>query len=206
VSDTGTGMDAETRAHLFEPFFTTKDASKGSGLGLATVYGIVAQSGGEVLVDSVLGEGSSFRILLPPAERPAVATEAPLIRPPALTSGSETILLVEDEETIRRLVCDVLTRSGYTVLSAPAAVEAIDLLRVNAVDLLLTDVVMPGMSGPDLARIATVERPGLRVLLTSGYANEPDELLTGTDAAFIGKPFSPKTLVAKIREVLDASP
>jgi two-component system, cell cycle sensor histidine kinase and response regulator CckA len=204
VSDTGTGMDADTLSHLFEPFFTTKDTTKGSGLGLATIYGIVAQSGGEVLVESVLGEGSCFRVLLPLTEQPVDVVEvAP--EPPAVTSGAETILLVEDEDTIRRLVDDVLSRSGYTVLVAPAAPEAIALLRANDVDLLLTDVVMPGMSGPDLARVATAERPKLRVLFTSGYTNEPDELLADNDAGFIGKPFLPRALVAKVREVLDAS-
>ena len=202
VSDTGTGMDADTLSHLFEPFFTTKDTSKGSGLGLATVYGIVAQSGGEVLVDSTLGEGSCFRVLLPLAARPDAPAEIAATSTP-LTTGTETVLLVEDEATIRHLVNEVLSRSGYTVLTAPAGAEAIGLLRANVVDLLLTDVVMPGMSGPDLARVATAERPGLRVLFTSGYTNEPDELLTGPSAAFIGKPFSPTSLVAKVREVLD---
>ena len=204
VSDTGTGMDADTLSHLFEPFFTTKDTSRGSGLGLATVYGIVAQSGGEVLVVSVLGEGSSFRVLLPLATQQASVADV-VVAPSTVTSGTETVLLVEDEDTIRPLVDEVLSRSGYTVLTAPAAAEAIALLRTNSVDLLLTDVVMPGMSGPDLARIATAERPDLRVLFTSGYTTEPDEVLTGANAAFIGKPFSPKTLVAKVREVLDAA-
>ncbi|MBA2297287.1 MAG: PAS domain S-box protein [Actinobacteria bacterium] len=203
VADTGTGMDAETLSHLFEPFFTTKDASKGSGLGLATVYGIVAQSGGEVLVDSVLGGGSSFRVLLPLADRPEDVTKV-VPEPPIVTFGTETILVVEDEDTIRRLVSDVLERSGYTVLAAPAGAEAIDLLHANDVDLLLTDVIMPGMSGPDLARIALAHQPDLHVLFTSGYIHEPDELLTGLDAAFIGKPFLPAPLVAKVREVLDS--
>ncbi len=203
VADTGTGMDAETLSHLFEPFFTMKDASKGSGLGLATVYGIVAQSGGEVLVDSVLGGGSSFRVLLPLADGPEDVTKV-VPEPPIVTVGTETILVVEDEDTIRRLVIDVLERSGYTVLAAPAGAEAIDLLHANDVDLLLTDVIMPGMSGPDLARIALAHQPDLHVLFTSGYTHEPDELLTGLDAAFIGKPFLPAPLVAKVREVLDS--
>ena len=203
VLDTGTGMDAETLAHVFEPFFTTKDVSKGSGLGLSTVYGIVAQSGGEVLVDSTPGEGSCFRILLPVAKQPA-ADVAAAPAPANETDGTETILLVEDEETIRRLLSDALSQSGYAVLAASAAAEAIELLRANDVDLLVSDVVMSGMSGPDLARIATTERPDLRVLLMSGYTHAPDELLTGPDAAFIGKPFSPKTFVAKVRELLDA--
>ncbi len=121
-----------------------------------------------------------------------------------MSAGAQTILVVEDEDTIRRLVRDVLGRSGYTVLDAPAGDAALELLRANEVDLLLTDVVMPGMSGPDLARMAVAERPSLRVLFTSGYTNEPEELLAEPDAAFIGKPFSPQSLVAKVREVLDA--
>jgi two-component system, cell cycle sensor histidine kinase and response regulator CckA len=203
VADTGTGMDPDTLTHLFEPFYTTKEKGKGTGLGLATVYGIVAQSGGDVLVESELEHGSSFRVLLPLAAAP-VAQDAALAQPQLTLQGAETILLVEDEDTIRRLVRDVLGRSGYTVLDAPAGDPALELLRANEVDLLLTDVVMPGMSGPDLARIATGERPSIRVLFTSGYTNEPDELLADPDAAFIGKPFSPQSLVAKVREVLDA--
>ena len=204
VADTGTGMDSDTLAHLFEPFYTTKDKGKGTGLGLATVYGIVAQSGGEVRVESELDSGSRFSVLLPLAPAPEPVTEAPA-EPQLALSGAETILLVEDEDTIRRLVRDVLGRSGYTVLDAPEGESALELLRANEVDLLLTDVVMPGMSGPELARLATTERPSLRVLFTSGYTNEPEEILAGPGAAFIGKPFSPKSLVAKVREVLDSS-
>jgi CheY-like chemotaxis protein len=197
-------MDEETLAHLFEPFYTTKDKGKGTGLGLATVYGIVAQSGGDVLVESEVEHGSRFRVLLPLAEPPPVADAAPTVEPQLALPGAETILLVEDEATIRKLVRDVLSRGGYTVLDAPAGEAALELLRANEVDLLLTDVVMPGMSGPDLARIATAERPSIRVLFTSGYTNEPEELLAEPDAAFIGKPFSPQSLAAKVREVLDA--
>ena len=204
VADTGTGMDSDTLAHLFEPFYTTKDKGKGTGLGLATVYGIVAQSGGEVRVESELDSGSRFSVLLPLAPAPEPVTEAPA-EPQLALSGAETILLVEDEDTIRRLVRDVLGRSGYTVLDAPEGESALELLRANEIDLLLTDVVMPGMSGPELARLATTERPSLRVLFTSGYTNEPEEILAGPGAAFIGKPFSPKSLVAKVREVLDSS-
>ncbi len=204
MRDTGVGMDAETINHVFEPFFTTK-AGKGTGLGLATVYGIVKQSGGGVSVTSELGEGSTFRVVLPlsvadqpiPAERPERVVER---------NVTEGVLLAEDEETIRSLVGEVLTRSGYKVFSAPNGDEAILLLEqhVGEIDLLLTDVVMPGMRGPDLARAAALLSPNLRVLYTSGYASEPDEAFEDPDVAFIGKPFSPKELVSKVRDVLDA--
>ncbi len=203
VADTGEGMDQDTRERAFEPFFTTKDKSKGTGLGLATVYGIVAQSGGSITIDSELGVGSCVRIVLPLAAAPVPEPVEPLVVE-QVELRSETILLVEDEAMIRRLARDVLGRAGFNVLDAPEGEQALVLLRANHVDLLLTDVVMPGMSGPDLARIAVSERPSLRVLFTSGYTNEPEELLAEPDAAFIGKPFSPQSLVAKVREVLEA--
>jgi two-component system cell cycle sensor histidine kinase/response regulator CckA len=206
VCDTGVGMDPETIAHVFEPFFTTKHPGKGTGLGLATVYGIVTQSGGEISVTSQPGEGSTFRVVLPlsaddmtvPVER----EERPVVR-----AGNEGVLLAEDEETIRRLVGEVLMRSGYKVFAASNGDEAIRLLTQHEgeIDLLLTDVVMPGMSGPDLARAASRLKPSLRVLFTSGYTNEPDEAFEDPDVEFIGKPFSPQALVTKVREVLDAA-
>ena len=204
MRDTGVGMDAETITHVFEPFFTTKEG-KGTGLGLATVYGIVKQSGGGISVTSKPGEGSTFRVVLPLS----VADESvPVERPerPAERNGTEGVLLAEDEETIRSLVGEVLTRSGYKVFAAPNGDEAILLLEqhVDEIDLLLTDVVMPGMRGPDLARAAALLSPNLRVLYTSGYASEPDEAFEDPDVAFIGKPFSPKELVSKVRDVLDA--
>ncbi len=204
MRDTGVGMDAETITHVFEPFFTTKEG-KGTGLGLATVYGIVKQSGGGISVTSELGEGSTFRVVLPLS----VADEpVPVERPerPVERNGTEGVLLAEDEETIRSLVGEVLTRSGYKVFAAPNGDEAILLLEqhVDEIDLLLTDVVMPGMRGPDLARAAALLSPNLRVLYTSGYASEPDEAFEDPDVAFIGKPFSPKELVSKVRDVLDA--
>jgi two-component system, cell cycle sensor histidine kinase and response regulator CckA len=205
MRDTGVGMDAETITHVFEPFFTTK-AGKGTGLGLATVYGIVKQSGGGISVSSQPGEGSTFRVVLPlwvedtpvPVERPERVVER---------NGTEGVLLAEDEETIRSLVGEVLTRSGYKVFSAPNGDEAMLLLEqhIGEIDLLLTDVVMPGMRGPDLARAAALLSPNLRVLYTSGYASEPDEAFEDPDVAFIGKPFSPKELVSKVRDVLDAA-
>jgi two-component system, cell cycle sensor histidine kinase and response regulator CckA len=203
VTDTGHGMDADTLTHVFEPFFTTKSKDEGTGLGLATVYGIVAQSGGDVLVSSEPGAGSTFRVLLPLSAGAVPAAPEPTDVP--ASRGAETILLVEDEEMIRRLVRDVLARSGYTVYDAPAGAPALELLRSHGdeIDLLLTDVVMPGMSGPTLAKIATDERPALRVLFTSGYTNEPEEIVDAPDSAFLAKPFSPHELVAKVREVLE---
>jgi PAS domain S-box-containing protein len=204
ASDTGTGIDAETLPHVFEPFFTTKEPGRGTGLGLATVYGIVTQAGGEVAVTSEPGAGAVFRVVLPRMEE---AADGPLEHSEngGERRGTETVLVAEDEETIRRLVTQVLSRSGYRVHAAATGDEALAVLerRRGEVDLLLTDVVMPGMSGPDLARAASAANPDLRVLFTSGYASEPDEAFEDPDVDFIGKPFSPQALVAKVREVLD---
>jgi PAS domain S-box-containing protein len=207
VRDTGHGIDAEILPHIFEPFFTTKPAGKGTGLGLATVYGIVAQSGGEVSVVSDPARGTVFRVLFPQAHDDRTPKAAPASRP-AARDGTESILLAEDEDTIRRLVCEVLIRSGYSVHAEATGDAALEWLQEHAdgVDLLLTDIVMPGsLSGPALARAALLLKPSLRVLYTSGYANEPDEALESPDIAFIGKPFLPQELVAKVREVLDGA-
>ena len=203
VVDTGHGMDADTLSHVFEPFFTTKSKDQGTGLGLSTVYGIVAQSGGDVLVESEPGSGATFRVLLPLCEGAVAAAEERPEAPEA--GGAETILLVEDEDMIRKLARDVLTRSGYTVYDAPTGARALEVLRGHEgeIDLLLTDVVMPGMSGPALARVAAGERPSLRVLFTSGYTNEPEAIVDDPDSGFLGKPFTPQELVAKVREVLE---
>ena len=204
VTDSGSGMDDDTVSRIFEPFFTTKEDGKGTGLGLATVYGIVTQSGGEISVASQLGSGSRFRVRLPLSEDEAPAGEH--VEEASAPAGSESVLLAEDEETIRRLVTEVLTRNGYRVVAAATGDEALELLERHgaAIDLLLTDIVMPGMSGPDLARAAQLRNPALRVLYTSGYASEPDEAFEDPNVAFIGKPFSPQALVAKVRDVLDA--
>ena len=197
-------MDPETITHAFEPFSTTKDPGKGTGTGLATVYGIVTQSGGEISVTSQPGEGSTFHVVLPlSADDATVPVER---EEREERTGTEGVLLAEDEETIRRLVGEVLARSGYKVFAAPNGDEALRLLAEHGdeIDLLLTDVVMPGMSGPDLARAASGLKPSLRVLFTSGYTSEPDEAFDDPGVEFIGKPFSSQALVAKVREVLDS--
>ena len=212
VRDTGSGIDLATRTHLFEPFFTTKEQGKGTGLGLATVFGIVKQSGGDILVDSALGEGAEFTIVLPRVDVSVVevADASAALAPGATTEssdGAETVLLVEDEHVVRSLVRDVLERSGYAVLEAPDGASALELCSAHLghIDLLLTDVVMPRMSGRQLAEQLAGQRPGLRVLFTSGYADgEMDEAspLEG-GASFVGKPFSPDELTRKVRELLD---
>ena len=207
VTDTGAGMDTETRAHLFEPFFTTKEVGKGTGLSLATVYGIVKQSGGYIAVSSEPGHGTSFKIYLPrvaDAGEPAAAARPLAAAPPG---GTETVLLVEDEEAVRQLAAKLLRKAGYTVLVAADGRAALALAEqhMGPVHLLLTDVVMPGMSGPELAVQLTDRRPGARVLYMSGYpgdaAAQRGALAPGI--AFLQKPFLPEALVRRIREVLD---
>jgi CheY-like chemotaxis protein len=210
LSDTGVGMDAETQARIFEPFFTTKERGQGTGLGLATVYGIVRQAGGAVRVRSTPGEGSSFTLYLP---RTAVAREARRVEEwpvPAARGGGETILLVEDEDAVRAIARETLARWGYRVLMAPDGAAALTLARRHRepIDLLLTDVVMPGLHGRELAEALQRDRPTLRVLFMSGYTE--DEVLhrgVSTEVlAFIAKPFTPAALAARVRAVLDADP
>jgi len=202
IRDTGRGMDSETKARLFEPFFTKKGVGKGTGLGLATVYGIVKQSGGFIDVESEPGEGASFTIQLP-AVQATVAAPPELERTPEPTPGGvESILLVEDEDVVRRYVATVLGDAGYRVLVASDGTEALVIARDESVDLLLTDVVMPRISGPELD-----ERLRLPVLYMSGYTGdliEQHELLqTGT--AYIQKPFTAGDLKRKVRTALDDS-
>jgi CheY-like chemotaxis protein len=205
VSDTGCGMDAATASRIFEPFFTTKELGRGTGLGLSTVFGIVEQSGGLITVESAPGAGSTFRMYLPvksgTAERPAAA-KATDNR--ARRAGS--ILLVEDEAPLRRLVMKVLTGAGYKVLEAVNGDEALALAaRHSSIDLVLTDVVMPGLSGPDLATRLLTDRPGLVVLFMSGYDRELiDNKSTERAASFLPKPFTPRALLEKIGELIGA--
>jgi PAS domain S-box-containing protein len=207
VLDTGHGMDAETRRNIFEPFFTTKPVGKGTGLGLATVYGIVKQSGGGIEVETAPNEGALFRIFLPRATRPDVLTPYET-KTAAMPTGCETVLLVEDELAVRRLVGRVLRQSGYTVLETSNCAEAIEIARNHdgGIDGVLTDVVMPDMSGPRLVEQLVLIRPELKVLYMSGYTrDEIDQqgLSTGS-FGFIQKPMSPAALTTAIREVLDA--
>ncbi|MEO8195691.1 MAG: response regulator [Thermoanaerobaculia bacterium] len=205
VSDSGVGMDEQTLAHIFEPFFTTKEQGKGTGLGLATVYGIVKQSGGYVTAESVAGGGSIFRILLPGLP-PGVTASMPARAPHSGAGHGETILLVEDEAAVRDLVAAALSERGYVMLAAAGAEEALRLERDHpgALDLLITDVVMRGMRGPELARRIRERRPAIPVLFMSGY---PDDAMSvgGTlegCTAFLQKPFRVSTLGAKVAEVL----
>jgi CheY-like chemotaxis protein len=209
VTDTGTGMDEATRARLFEPFFTTKEPGRGTGLGLSTVYGIVRQSGGHIWVYSELGRGTTFKICLP-----VVAEEAERAIAPAATggviaaSGAETVLLVEDAPRVREVVREILEMNGYRVIEARHGQEAIELgqRHPGRIQLMVTDVVMPQMSGRELAQHFARARPDMRVLFMSGYTDNAivrhGVLETGT--AFISKPFTPDALAAKVREVLEA--
>jgi len=207
VSDDGCGMDRETQEHLFEPFFTTKEIGKGTGLGLATVYGIVKQNNGFIHVYSEPGQGTTFRIYLP-RRWAAAESESRKETAAADAPGSETILLGEDEQAMLRMTTLMLSRLGYTVLTAGTPGEALALARENAaaISLLMTDVVMPEMNGRELARRLQSLYPGLKVLFTSGYTANviAHRGVLDEGVNFIQKPFSKKDLAIKIRETLDA--
>jgi PAS domain S-box-containing protein len=207
VSDTGVGMDKATLARIFEPFFTTKEAGKGTGLGLATVYGIVKQSGGHLSVETEPGRGSRFEVYLPRAEEVRrLGKSHQGVR--GLPGGTETVLLVEDEEAVRSLTRSVLQRCGYTLLEAPDGVEALAVAQKygECIDLLVTDVVMPRMGGRELAERLAVPHPAARVLFLSGYTDDAvvRHGVQEAEVAFLQKPFTPSALATKVREVLDS--
>jgi signal transduction histidine kinase len=208
ITDTGVGMDETTRAHAFEPFFTTKAKGKGTGLGLATVYAIIDQSGGAIAMDTAPERGTSIRIYLPVTDAPAAVERQPAAR--GATEGTETLLLVEDNDAIREISAQALRRRGYTVFEARNGEEAIDWASKSVLlaDMLITDVVMPGMSGPNLAARMLQQMPNLRVLYMSGYTDDATEV----HGAFWGgvpllqKPFTPSQLAESVRMALDHNP
>jgi two-component system, cell cycle sensor histidine kinase and response regulator CckA len=206
VSDTGSGMDAETQARIFEPFFTTKEEGKGTGLGLATVYGVVTQSEGHIRVYSELGKGTTFKIYFPRADEPGHKARTDDREHTASLRGSETILVAEDATPLRVLTCALLENGGYKVLAAENGMEAIKLAERwdQPIDLLLTDVVMPGMSGRELADRLAVKRPEMKVLYMSGYTNDAivRHGVLEPGIFFLEKPFSQEALARKLREVL----
>jgi len=206
VTDTGIGMDQNTRTRIFEPFFTTKELGKGTGLGLSTVYGIVKQSGGYIWVYSEPGQGSVFKVYLPCVDQPVQQVPAADLAPKAF-NGSETVLVVEDEESVRALICNILGQSGYTVLEAANPAQALEIAQQHAsIHLVLTDVVMPGMSGPAMAKKLEEMRPGLKVLYMSGYAGGfgAAQGLLDDGIPMLQKPFSKNALLRRLRETLES--
>ena len=209
VRDTGVGMDAVTASRIFEPFFTTKEAGKGTGLGLSTVYGILMQSGGDVAVESTPGAGTTMRVFLPMVDGVPVAPAAP--PPGPMPRGSETLLLVEDEDFVRELVREFLQASGYTVIEASSAEDAIAIIEnedTPPIDLLVTDVVLPGLNGARLAEQLKSRMPRLEALYISGYPG--DSMFRGESfdpgTSFLAKPFTRHVLTRKVREILNARP
>ena len=209
VSDTGCGMDAETQSHIFEPFFTTKETGKGTGLGLATVFGVVKQSGGHIWVYSEPGQGTTFKVYLPQVGE---FVQAPKVADPLseLQSGSGTILLVEDEEAVRELVGDSLRNNGYTVLEAENGAQALEISEKHPsrIHLMITDVVMPGMSGRELAQRLSARHSHVKVLFMSGYTDNAvlHQGVLEAQTFFLQKPFSAEDLARKVRELLEDSP
>jgi CheY-like chemotaxis protein len=207
VSDTGVGINGDIKSHIFEPFFTTKERGKGTGLGLATVFGIVKQNRGHIGVYSEVGQGATFKIYLPREEEGTRAPLHPPIGAAALPRGSETLLLVEDEASVRELAQDILLDQGYRVLAAKDGVEALQVAQSHEgpIHLLLTDVVMPRVSGPALADQLRTSHPEMRVLFTSGYTGDVivHHGVLEEDVQFLSKPFDLATLTQKVRSVLD---
>jgi two-component system cell cycle sensor histidine kinase/response regulator CckA len=209
VRDTGCGMDAATAARIFEPFFTTKEQGKGTGLGLSTVYGIVEQSGGSITVDSALGGGTTFTVTLPRLEE-RILPDGAEASSPAGTRGSETVLLVEDEPSVRAVACEALETHGYRVVEAQHGAEALAVACAHpgVIDLLITDMVMPQMGGRELAEQLRRLRPGIRVLFMSGYTDDVvvRRGISRATSAFLQKPFAMSAFTRKVRETLDAPP
>jgi CheY-like chemotaxis protein len=207
ISDTGCGMGAEVQAHLFEPFFTTKETGKGTGLGLCNVYGVVKQSGGDITVTSAVGCGTTFRIYLPRFEARPDEEESTQLTPPVGEGGDETVLLVEDEELVRMMLVEVLKAAGYSVLDARHGADALALADQfkEPIDLLVTDMTMPGFSGSELARRLGEKRPSMRVLFISGYTDQEaahwDKL--NQPVHFLQKPFHPDAFLTRARQILD---
>ena len=208
ISDTGIGMTPETQSHIFEPFFTTKESGKGTGLGLATAYGIVKQSNGGIRVYSEPGQGTTFRIYLPRVDQPLEAAAAEPITVHSM-NGTETVLVVEDDPEVRKLICEILRGRGYRVLETRTGDEAVQVAQSHQgpVQLVLTDVILPEISGPDIVKGVKQYKPGIRALYISGYTDEAvlRHGMLEKGVTFLSKPFMPEMLVRKVREVLDAS-
>jgi CheY-like chemotaxis protein len=206
VSDTGVGMSKETMEHMFEPFFTTKPTGKGTGLGLATVYGIVRQTGAHISVKSELGKGSTIRVYFPAVEEEATKSETP---PLVEVGGDEVILVCEDENLVRRGVCKDLRAAGYTVLEAENGKHALEVAAGygDKIDLLVSDVIMPEMNGKQLAEAMITRYPEMRIVFISGYTDDvlDGEVCRGEGRDFLQKPFAPKDLLRRVRNLLDQS-
>src|SRR6266496_3520116 len=207
ISDTGEGIDAATQKRIFEPFFTTKEVGKGTGLGLSTVYGIVKQSDGYIWVYSELGNGTIFKVYLPRVDQGA-ESESAVIAQPEMIAGRQTVLIVEDEEQLRDLAPQILEVNGYSVVTAANGAEGLRLFEdfPGRFDLVITDVVMPVMSGAELAEQITLLQPQAKVLYMSGYTNDSmvRHGVLEHQVSFLQKPFSPASLARKVREVLDS--
>jgi len=209
VRDTGIGMDEATRTRIFEPFFTTKPVGRGTGLGLATVYGVVHQSGGFVAVESEPGRGSTFTVYLPRTAR--IDSSGIVPSPSGLERGSETLLLVEDEDEVRAVARRVLVEAGYTVLEAANAAEAVQVFdrSPRAIAMLVSDVVMPGLNGHELSQMLRLREPRLRTLFVSGYsfdARGDGAESSFDDESFLPKPYDPAELARRVRSILDTEP